>query len=170
MNKLKFSFIVNLLMYCLLLIPIFVFAEENPSQEKGHFRLSAGAGIPYGILGANLEVFIGDYFSLAGGAGITPVTSNFAAGGSIYLVDKNQDIKPRLSAYYGTIGYNIVKEKTYKSVAFGIGCDFILTDLSLISEDSDSVSFDFIYSVIPEKYKDESINSLGISFGYGIHF
>ena len=71
-------------------------AEEPLKNTQERFRLGLGVGIPYGVLGANLELLPEDLFALTAGAGVGVDSPCWAAGLRLYPFKKATKFSPRL--------------------------------------------------------------------------
>lgn len=83
-----------------------------------------GLGIPYGIIGGNLEVGFFEYFGICAGVGISPEGIGSAIGGRIYLAGADTRVRPRLGYYRGTVGAIEYAWDEYEDVrgnALGLG-------------------------------------------------
>jgi len=71
-----------------------------------HGSIGAGLGIPYGILGLNLDLNLIEYLTLSAGIGTTLFSDKpgYSIGGRLYLASAEKTWRPRISAFYGTIG------------------------------------------------------------------
>ena len=110
----------------LLLVAVPSTAEADPSQaaqgtETGvALKVGLGAGIPYGVIGAGVDVGI-SRFSLVGGFGTTaygPV--GWSVGLRAYLFDRTRRFQPHLTAVYGTtLIVDVVGGDSYTVNGFG---------------------------------------------------
>lgn len=116
-NVILFSavFLALMLTFCRV-----TFAENDdqtvtqlPAEKESHISAGVGLGIPYGVLGVNVEfnpllpgiadATIQDYFSLSAGVGFSPAGLAYAFGLRIYPMGKEKRIRPRISGYYGIV-------------------------------------------------------------------
>jgi len=75
--------------------------ESIPMKKAG--TLGVGIGIPYGVIGANVEYALENNLNLTGGFGTTGLAgSGYNLGVKYYLKDVGNTRRPRISAYYGT--------------------------------------------------------------------
>jgi hypothetical protein len=87
--------------------------KQTPLEKESHISAGVGLGIPYGVLGVNVEFSpllpgmaesaIHDYFSLSAGVGYSPAGLAYAFGCRIYPMGKEDRIRPRISGYYGVV-------------------------------------------------------------------
>ena len=81
------------------------FAQEAATvRDNSYLGIGLGLGIPYGVLGANVEVTPIDYFSISGGIGYAPGGVGYSVGARIYPLGRSKDFFPRIGAYYGIVG------------------------------------------------------------------
>jgi hypothetical protein len=86
--------------------------------------IGAGFGIPYGVLGINIEISIIDNLNITAGLGSVILNQGigYNFGLKYYFDSFNEKTRFRISAYYGV---NTVKEsslnKTYNGFTFGLG-------------------------------------------------
>lgn len=120
-------------------VPVLGLAAEDdvPKEEvvKHNGRFGIGAGIPYGGVGANLEININDYFVLTGGAGLIKGYLSTIGGLRIYMFSANNYFRPRISLYAGNVGIienqgwnHTEKYDGLSGSAVGIGFDRKITD------------------------------------------
>lgn len=79
-----------------------ILKENSLSKKEKTFKIGIGYGIPYGLLGFNVEGRVNNKFSLTGGFG-----AGWAVGGIIYFRakdTKDKIFRPRLSLFYGAVG------------------------------------------------------------------
>lgn len=106
---------------------------DTPAQiANPYISAGAGYGIPYGTLGMNCEFntvvpttakFI-DYFGLTAGVGYFRGGIKYAFGLRIYPFRRKIGWNPRLSAYYGIVGFYETwwgEDKNANGPAFGAG-------------------------------------------------
>lgn len=138
-----------------------------------------GFGIPYGVMGVNLDYNIISNFDLSLGLGISPL-SGFAynIGGKLYLASEEKSFRPRVSYYYGTnttvdeTGYYdfVDKYTNYNGVTAGIGATVYFGQSS-----SRGLDFDLLFRVSTEAdvdqlkakgYDTDDIEERTFSIGY----
>jgi len=94
----------------------------SPARAEGPVRLGAGFGIPYGVIGVNVEARAGDYVGLTAGVGHTVFAGvGWCVGGRGYLFPPERKLRPRLAAYYGTAYVHGDLEKQKAGLAVGGG-------------------------------------------------
>jgi len=73
----------------------------GPIQDK-KVTMGAGIGIPYGVIGSNIDVNVAPNFDLVAGFGTTVVAGmGYSFGAKYYFGDYEKTFRPRVSAYYG---------------------------------------------------------------------
>ena len=91
-----------------LLVAVPAAAGADPSQTAQQtemdlaVKVGVGAGVPYCVLGAGVDVGI-PHFSIVGGFGTTaygPI--GWSAGVRVYLFDRTRRFRPHMTAVYGT--------------------------------------------------------------------
>jgi len=65
------------------------------------FKLGAGIGVPYGVMGGNAEFGFG-YISVMGGYGYALYASGWSVGGRVYAMPADKVWRPHLTVVYGT--------------------------------------------------------------------
>lgn len=157
-----------------------LWAEETglPSYKFKRNSIGLGAGIPYGILGLNLDVNIVQNLNLSIGAGGTEkVGFGYSAGFKYFLAPIEEKLRPRVSAYYGI---NTVVETEYFSsdgsqtekecsagFSFGAGIQVMYG-----KSKRNGFDFDFIFIITSDYDKDyretpsDKPNIITISLGY----
>lgn len=101
------------------------------SDGESNKTLSWGLGIPYGVIGCNLEIKPCEYVGLTGGIGISPDGLGWSLGSRVYLMSKEARVRPRLGIYYGTNTYIEYFNGTYeakKGTSAGFGMDIKIND------------------------------------------
>jgi len=141
----------------------------EPDNLSSAFHFGVGFGVPYGLIGANLNYRLSDAFDLTLGVG-------YGLGGGVRyhpLADKREF---RLTLYYGdnTVIDDPITDKyeTYSDVSIGIGYGSL----------DGGWDFDLVYIFIPEDAKDriDELESMGytvsgdtgntIKFSVGYHW
>lgn len=78
---------------------------DAQTSEQSHSRINSGVGfgIPYGVLGANLDLDLGAGFKGSFGLGSTIVAGpGFSAGVKYFLGGPDRGFRPRCGVFYGT--------------------------------------------------------------------
>ena len=106
------------------LILLTFFGVSTTTLGAPSVSFGPGLGIPYGIIGGNLEVDFFDYFGICAGVGLSPEGLGSAIGGRIYLAGPDSRVRPRLGYYRGTVGaveYAWDEYEDVKGNAAGLG-------------------------------------------------
>jgi hypothetical protein len=74
------------------------------AQNAGSVDIGVGLGIPYGVLGGNVEVFVIDNLSLHASLGTTVIAGAGYGAGVQYYFGKEGSWSPNISLHYGTYG------------------------------------------------------------------
>lgn len=171
---------VCLIAIVILLPSSVLWAQETdpPSYELKRNSIGLGFGIPYGILGLNLDVNIVQNLNLSIGTGGTEkVGFGYSAGFKYFLSSIEEKLRPRVSAYYGI---NTVIETEYISsdgsqtetesfagFSFGAGIQIMCG-----KSKRNGFDFDFIFTATRGNYKNDEgsysdePNRVSISLGY----
>jgi len=102
------------------------YAEEDIKRKSS---IGAGFGIPYGVLGVNLELYTSQNIAITAGVGSTIIAGpGYVAGARYYPGSGEENSRFRITAIYGT---NTIVEKggsifgseyeSYSGLSFGIG-------------------------------------------------
>jgi hypothetical protein len=137
------------------------------SAEDDHFRLGAGAGVPYGKLGVNAQYRMNSYVSAGAGLGYFEHDGpGWSLGAMCYPWENMNTFNPRLTGYYGRIGtvnYSSGRHEGYLGGAIGGGFEWlILKKLSL--------DFDVLYLAKQLPARVKSRGDVGLSTGVGFLF
>ena len=150
----------------------------SPVSAKGG-SFGVGWGLPYGIMGGNLDYNILSNFDLSIGLGVSPLSGfSFNLGGKLYLRSEEENFRPRVSCYYGTntmvdeTGYFDLEDdyKNYNGVTAGIGFSVYFGSLG-----RRGLEVDLLYRVSTEAdidgleaqgYDTEGIEKVTMSIGY----
>lgn len=151
--------------------------------DKGSFGI--GFGIPYGVLGINLDLKLVDNFYLTAGVGTTLLWGvAYNVGGKYYLKKPGYKWRPRISLYYGTNTVNTAhlnnsdEEASFNGLTLGIGQSFnwgdkknkgIDLDLMFIVSNSQAY-YNKIDQWEKEGYEVETGSGVKISIGYRFGF
>jgi len=102
-------------------VSMLLFASSSlHAQEAGTVDIGLGLGIPYGLFGGNVEVFVIDNLSLHASLGHTIIADvGYGAGVQYYFGDEG-NWSPNISIHYGTYGVigNDFKTYTYRQDDF----------------------------------------------------
>lgn len=153
------------------------FAETGAKKSDDYFSTGFGIGIPYGVVGFNLEfnpvlpgmaeAKIHDYFSLSLGIGYSPGGLAYSIGARVYPMGREKKIRPRVSGYYGIVA--LIEYSYYddydrmEGFAFGGGVLYKLSKKF-------SADFDILY-IMPNNYSHSLEGGrLKLSLGSRWHF
>jgi len=174
---------------CLLMDPkgsTFTIARKDVDRvtEKTYSSsgsIGAGLGIPYGILGLNMDIKLYKSLYVTGGIGTGIVVSPmYNIGTKLYMRSGEYKWRPRISAYYGTNGmlfvedYNGNLKERYSGLTLGIGQQWTLginrswgIDLDLMFITDDSELKNRIQELKDKGYSfaSESMGNVKLSFG-----
>jgi len=149
-------------------------AATPDAPSPSNLRAGVGFGIPYGLIGVNIEASPIRYVGLSGGAGFTPGGIGWAIGARLYPLGNDNDFNPRISYFHGVVAiaeklnYSS-SDKTYTNLtgnAYGIG----LTIKDGKDRDFDvDIIFPKVSSSDGYERKDGD-SDVKISIGYGIRF
>ena len=143
----------------------------NTATAEQGLKGGLGLGIPYGLLGGNLEYGFNDYVAATGGLGITPGGLGWAVGARAYFADTGK-VRPRISAYHGVVAILETKNwwggdseyDTLTGEAFGIGLEWTMPSGFMLEFDLLAVNVD-----IPENATDET-GKVKLSIGFSRYF
>ncbi|MGD2034197.1 MAG: hypothetical protein PVF73_04015 [Bacteroidales bacterium] len=83
-------------------IPVNAIEEIDDKRIKQRGSLGLGIGIPFGVLGANLDIRVIGYIHLSAGIGMAiEVFPVYNVGGKIYFRNEHFIWRPRFSVFYG---------------------------------------------------------------------
>ncbi|MCK5056819.1 MAG: hypothetical protein KAT34_09205 [Candidatus Aminicenantes bacterium] len=153
----------------------FSLAEESAGENKGSYlSVGVGLGIPYGVLGINLEFNpnlpapikenIHNYFSISIGVGYSPGGISYSVGLRGYPMGRRKFYQPRISGYYGTVALLKYASGDYdREDGFAFGGGVLVKFYKQFSLD-----FDALY-IIPDDYTDY-IKGSRLKISFGIHW
>jgi len=108
--------IIGLVTAMLFLVSASVMAENS---------WGVGAGMPYGISGANLDLKATSLLDFSFGLGVDPLSGfAYSLGGKFYLAPEEKSFRPRISCYYGTntdVEEDFNDYTSYAGVTMGVG-------------------------------------------------
>ena len=123
-------------------------ASSSGMVKKNSFGL--GFGIPYGVLGINLDVNVAPNLNLSAGVGTTVLAGvGYNFGIKYFFIPIERKFRPRISAYYG-VNSMLVKEyigidkedegEAYLGLSVGIGAQWMWGKTK-----SNGLDFDIMY-------------------------
>lgn len=99
--------------------------------DTAKHSIGIGLGIPYGILGLNLDINLVNNLNLSAGLGSTiRAGAGYSIGFKFFLTPIDNIFRPRVSAYYG-INTIVVFEgnedlnKAYRGLSLGLGAQLL---------------------------------------------
>ena len=135
-------------------------------QAEEGLKGGLGLGIPYGLLGGNLEYSLSDYTALSGGVGITPGGVGWSVGARVYAPAIGK-VRPRLSAYHGVVAVLETSywygESDYENLtgeAFGVGLEWKMPSGDFLALDILGTNVDIPVDAV------EKGSSVKLSIGY----
>ena len=165
-------------MKCILtsVLIIFIFSSVIYSQESSQVVLKknsfgVGLGIPYGVLGGNIDINVAPNLNLSAGIGTTVLAGiGYSCGFKYFFMPIERTFRPRVSAYYGVntmieyIGGSKDNE-SFSGVNLGVGAQWMWGKTK-----SKGLDFDIIYiattGLDAEEKGVEEPDKVKISFGY----
>ncbi len=145
------------------------------TTETSFLNAGVGIGIPYGVIGINIELnpllpgsigkAIHSYFSISIGSGFTNAGSSYSIGARIYPMQKDGKFIPRLGVYHGTVAvYNWSYSATnLEGYAFSVGTLYnINAHLAL--------DFDFIYIAEVFGWEMSELNASRFKVSFGVRY
>jgi hypothetical protein len=154
---------VTIIAMMMILLSSVLWAQKDSvsSSKMKKNSIGLGFGIPYGILGVNLDINVATNLNLSGGVGTTILAGiGYNLGLKYFFIPIEQTFRPRVSAYYGT---NTVSEvprigtfgsfsvssgketKSYSGLNLGIGAQLMWGETK-----SNGLDFDIIYLATTE--------------------
>jgi hypothetical protein len=118
-------------------------AQEAPIVNQN--TIGVGLGIPYGILGFNVDVNIAPNVNFTGGIGTAVVGVGYNLGFKYFFADASKSLRPRVLAVYGTNSILQVTnassfDKAYTGLSLGGGVQYMWGE-----SQTSGVDFDIIY-------------------------
>ena len=140
----------------ILVMIIFLLSSVSWAQESatnsGMLKRNSygfGFGIPYGVLGANLDLNASPNLNLSAGLGTTILAGiGYNVGVKYFFTPIEKTFRPRISAYYGVnaavektyIGISKEDEQeTYAGLSIGIGAQWIFGKTKMSGFDFDII-------------------------------
>lgn len=123
----------SLLTIAMIVMAAQVMAQDSGSEKKNSFGV--GLGVPYGVLGANVDVNVLPNLNVSAGVGTTVIAGiGYNAGFKYFISPSENKFRPRVSAYYGINGAAELKggpsngKKTYRGLSIGGGFQWMWGD------------------------------------------
>lgn len=145
-------------------IPIF---SQQISKEKEPLNNSfwIGIGVPYGIIGGNIDLNIFSNINASFGLGTTYFAgASYNVGLKLFFANVHKVFRPRVFMFYGInsvdkyerVDYN----NSYSGLSFGLGSQFLWHKTKW------GFDFDVVYIATSTKGKIDPKNSIKISVGF----
>ncbi|MBN2709507.1 MAG: hypothetical protein JXR46_10730 [Calditrichaceae bacterium] len=168
----------SIIFILILFLTSFAWPQETSSEvyETKKNSFGFGLGIPYGVLGGNVDINMAPQLNVSIGIGSSIVAGiAYNAGLKYFLNTIEHSFRPRLSAYYGINAISSIAdhEETYTGFSLGFGAQWMWGNTK-----SNGLDFDVIYIVstgydIDElrteygsRYMIEEYGSVKFSIGY----
>jgi hypothetical protein len=142
--------LVSTIVMMILLSSSVLWAQGEPvlSPEMKLHSFGMGFGIPYGVLGANLDFNVAHNLNLTGGVGTTVLAGiGYNIGLKYFFTSVERSFRPRISAYYGVnaivvkeYGYKDDEGESYTGISLGLGAQWMWGEAK-----SNGLDFDAIY-------------------------
>lgn len=125
--------------------------EVNREAHNSPGSVGIGFGLPYGVIGANLDIKLVSVLNLTAGIGTGIfVTPMYNVGMKCFLRSGNYKFRPRIMANYGTTSllyiedYNgdVVEQESYNGLSLAAGFQWALNITNSVG-----IDFDIIYIV-----------------------
>lgn len=85
----------------LLMLAAVASAQETAQKERS--SIAIGLGVPYGVLGVNVDIGVAPRLALSGGVGTTVLAGmGYNFGAKYFLASQESSFRPLVGAYYGT--------------------------------------------------------------------
>jgi hypothetical protein len=160
--------------------------EIKRQSHNSPGSIGVGIGIPYGVLGANLDLRLAGVLDVTAGLG-TGIFVNpmYCAGLKCFLRSGNYKFRPRLEALYGTASMlniqdsygDLIEKGSFKNLVLGGGFQWALDisktwgldfDVIYIVDDSELESH--IQNLISQGYEFDFVSTGNIKFSLGIRY
>ncbi|MCJ7447865.1 MAG: hypothetical protein MUO72_09240 [Bacteroidales bacterium] len=144
--------------------------EINRQSHYSSGSLGVGFGIPYGVLGANLDIKLAGVLNVTAGLGsgiwVNPM---YSAGLKCFLRSGNYKFRPRIEALYGTASMINVQDSNGETVEKGSFNSFVLgAGFQWALDISRTWGFDFDIIYIVDDSELESRLDYLINQGYNL--
>jgi hypothetical protein len=136
---------MNKFLFCLclfLLLSLSVHAQDAaPTREKfKENTIGVGVGIPYGVIGVNIDINVAPNLNLTGGIGSAIVGLGYNFGAKYFFSDVSHSFRPRVLAVYGTNSMLQVTNassynKAYTGLSLGAGVQSMWNETSGVDID-----------------------------------
>jgi len=154
-----------------LLLTSVVYSQSAPEVTLKKNSFGVGLGIPYGVLGANVDLNIAPNLNFSAGLGTTVVAGlGYCAGIKFFFAPLKKTFRPRIGVFYGTntaIEYIGSSEdnKSFAGLNIGLGAQWMWGRAKV-----NGMDFDIIYiattGLDPEEEGVEDPGKIKISVGF----
>lgn len=131
----------------LLLVTLFSVSQaqdvttEPPAVKKNSWGV--GLGIPYGVLGANVDINVASNLNVSFGLGTTILAGvGYNFGFKYFLAPIENGFRPRVLAFYGINAVSVIGDDTDTYTGFSVGAGF---QWMWGASKSSGLDFDIIY-------------------------
>ena len=168
------SFKISLLL--IIFLSATAFAQESTPAKVRKNSFGLGLGIPYGILGVNMDFCVAPGIDLSLGIGSTLVAGiGYNAGVKYFFQPPEKKFRPKISAFFGTntaiefIGGDKDNE-AYNGLSIGVGGQWLFG-----KSRRNGIDFDIFYyatrgydldEIEEEGYSIDEPADIGIAIGY----
>ena len=167
--------LIIILLVFTLIKPVISQEADEETHEYSNNSWGIGFGIPYGILGANVDVNIFSDLNFSFGLGTTILAGiGYNFGLKYFLSAKENSFRPRLIAFYGINSMSIIGDvaDSYTGLSIGGGFQWMWgetksngLDLDIIYIATTGYDVDELQAKYPA-YKIEELGKVKISIGY----
>lgn len=154
------------------LLVILILSSTLVASDTKEHSFGLGLGIPYGVIGINLDqkLFYNLYASVGTGRALS-IGPSYSLGMKCFFNSVEYSFRPRFSAYFGTNGYDEDKDESYTGFSLGLGFQYMYGksksngfDIDIIYIAKSGLDFNFLRGeVFGVEHKD---GNLSISIGY----
>lgn len=145
MNRLRIHLFFSLLFLLSLEVQAQDAASTPQTIKESKVGVGIGFGIPYGILGVNVDFVVAPNLNLTAGLGTSTVDLGYSFGAKYFFSDVSHSFRPRILALYGTnavlwdaSGWD--NDKSYTGLSLGAGAQWMWGESK-----SNGLDFDIIF-------------------------
>ena len=135
---------------------------ETPAIDKNSWGL--GFGIPYGVLGGNIDVNVAENLNISAGLGTTVLAGiGYNVGLKYFFSSFENTMRPRVLAFYGVNTLSSIgnQEESYTGLSIGGGIQWMWG-----STKSNGLDVDIIFVATSSYDGDEDYGKMKLSIGY----
>jgi len=150
--------------------------ETSATSKIDKNSWGLGFGIPYGVLGANVDVNIVDNLNLSFGLGTTVIAGvGYNFGFKYFFTSVENSIRPRILAFYGVNAASEIGDDTatYTGLSLGGGIQWMWgetksngLDIDIIYVATTGYDIDELEEKYGSMYQIEDFGKVKISIGY----